>query len=352
MKKKSNLIRMLASRRNTIFLYMCLGVHISYFAAFFVLGMTPLALINSVSMVFYVLFIIFARDKEKSEKSVVSAYFEIIGFSLLCEIFTRGTYGFIFFVLGMIPVVFYLAPSYANKRFTFQLFGLGSAMLIHNSGKLVPAYFFAEMFQKSQHYSEIFKFINLAITLCTVIYTSVFYEMEIDMVRSELAYNSTHDTLTGLYNRRFLYDMIKESENDTFSVALLDIDNFKKINDRFGHDKGDDILSAVSSCLNENQSNADLVPVRWGGEEFIVYFRNTDVDIAYRKISEICRKISDKAVLPDDSHVTVTAGLVHGKKTDFEEVVKKADEYLYLGKQNGKNCIIWHQNESQYSSAV
>lgn len=352
MKNKKGLFRKLACHRNTIFLYMCLGVHISYLITFAVLGITPFALINSLSTLFYIFFIAFSKERERSEKTVVAAYFEIIGFAMISELFTRGTFGFIFFVLGMIPVIFYLAPSYRNKRFTFQVMGIISAMIIHHSDVIVPESFFSEVFERTQQYSILFSFINLIITLFTVLYTSLFYEMELDMVRSELDYNCTHDALTGLYNRRYLYDMIKESDDESAAVALLDIDNFKKINDRFGHDTGDDILAAVSSCLSEDAENSDLVPVRWGGEEFVVYFRNTDTDTAYRKISEICSRISEKAVLPDSSHVTVTAGLVHGKKTDFDKAVKKADEYLYLGKQNGKNCIIWHQNESQYSSAV
>ena len=170
------------------------------------------------------------------------------------------------------------------------------------------------------------------------------------MMRSELDYQCTHDPLTGLYNRSFLYDEIKKSEDNNISVVLIDIDNFKKINDRFGHDEGDDILVRVSECLKEEASGADIYAVRWGGEEFILYYNCFEKDKAYERISSLCRNITVNAVLPDKNGVTVTAGLAHGKVSDFDELVKTADTYLYKGKANGKNCIVWEENEAQYSA--
>ena len=339
----------MGQNRNTIFLVMCLVVHVGYFSVFFIMNAIPLAIINAVSSVFYILFLFFSKDREKSEKATVHAYFEIIIFATVCELFTRNTFGFIYFVIGMVPVIFYLSPSYGNKRFIFQAIGAFSALMIHCTQILIPDGFFSELFQELLPYSRIFVFVNLLITLFTILYTSLFYKLELDAIRNKLDYSSTHDPLTGLYNRRFLYDSIAAGKETQISVILLDIDDFKKINDRFGHDIGDEILIQLSSCIQEEKEYS-FYPVRWGGEEFIVYYKDLDVDHAYERAGHICQLISETIILPDSTHVTVTAGLAYGKRTEFDLVLKKADEYLYMGKKNGKNCIVWHQNENGYKS--
>ncbi len=339
----------MGKNRNTVFLVMCLIVHIAYFSVFFIMGAIPLCFINGLSSVFYVLFLLFSKDREKSEKATVWAYFEIILFSTLCEIFTRNTFGFIYYVIGMVPAIFYLCPSYGKKRFIFQIFGVLSALMIHHTQILIPHSFFSQVFEELSPYSRIFNFINLIITLLTVLYTSFFYELELNMIKTELDYSSTHDPLTGLYNRRFLYDAVIKGEKDQISIVLFDIDNFKKINDRFGHDIGDEVLKKLSSCIQEGLNGDSLYPVRWGGEEFILYYKDMDIESAYERARLLCRIISEKIILPNKEHVTVTVGLASGKRAEFDNVVKKADEYLYIGKKCGKNCIVWPKNENEYT---
>ena len=351
-KKKcvSFILGLCAQNKNVIFLVMCLGVHFLYMFIFLIMTIYPFAFINLLSSAFYVAFLIFSKDKRSSEMSTVAAYFEILIFALLSETISRNTYGFIFFVLGMIPVIFFLAPSYGNKRFVFQGAGIVTAIVIDQMQYLIPESYFKQTYAELSIHVQHFRFINLLITLFTILYVTFFYKLEVDMMRSELDYQCTHDPLTGLYNRRFLYDEIKKSEDNNISVVLIDIDNFKKINDRFGHDEGDDILVRVSECLKEEANGADIYAVRWGGEEFILYYNSIEKDKAYERITSLCRNISVNAVLPDKNGVTVTAGLAHGKVSDFDELIKTADTYLYKGKANGKNCIVWEENEAQYSA--
>ena len=347
---KSKIIHFLTINRNVVFFYMCLLVHVGYTITFGVLKIIPLCVINILSSIFYIFFLFQIRywrkrNKYNTEKAVIAAYFEIILFSMVSEIFTRGTYGFIYLVLGMVPVIFYLTPTYKNKRFLFEICGFTAVMYIAHMDRFIPETLLEETFQKSLQYARSFNYINIFLTLFNVVYTSFFYEMELDLVRSELDYNSTHDTLTGLYNRRYFYNFVNEIDDSDITVDLLDIDNFKRINDRFGHDVGDDVLVAVSACINSDTETADICSVRWGGEEFLIFYRNTNTDLAYAKINEIRQNISNNVILPNEEHVTVTAGLSHGKKENFEHVVKKADDYLYTGKNNGKNCVVWYQSE-------
>lgn len=191
------------------------------------------------------------KNKCNTEKAVIAAYFEIILFSMVSEIFTRGTYGFIYLVLGMVPVIFYLTPTYKNKRFLFEICGFTAVMYIAHMDRFIPETLVEETYRKSLQYARSFNYINIFFTLFNVVYTSFFYEMELDSVRSELNYNCIHDNLTGLYNRRFLYDFVQNNNDEHVTVALLDIDNFKSINDRFGHDVGDETLKSVSSCMKQ-----------------------------------------------------------------------------------------------------
>lgn len=345
---RSSLFRKMGENRNTIFLVMCLMVHVTYFVVFLLMKALPFCLINAVSSGFYVLFLVFSKDREKSEKATLVSYFEIILFSTVCELFTRNTFGFIYFVIGMIPVLFYLCPSYGNKRFLFQAVGVVSALMIHQTPTIVPESFFSKLYSELLPYARIFNFINLVITLLTVLYTSLFYELELKLIKNELDYSSTHDPLTGLYNRRFLYDKVTMPKDEQINVTLMDIDNFKKINDRFGHDVGDKVLVSLSKCILE-LGKEGFCPVRWGGEEFILYCCGMDADRVYERIKKLHSLISEKIVLPDDTHVTVTAGLASGKQSEFDSVVKNADNYLYLGKKCGKNCIVRKQNESLFA---
>lgn len=347
---KSKIIHFLTVNRNLIFLYMCLLVHLGYAISFGVLKIYPLCVINIFGSVFYIFFLFLIRylqkrNKYNTEKAVIVAYFEIILFSMISEFFTRGTYGFIYLVLGMVPVIFYLTPTYKNKRFLLEICGFTAVMYIARMDRLIPETVLKDTFQKSLLYARSFSYINIFFTLFNVVYTSIFYELELEMVRSELDYNSTHDMLTGLYNRRYLYNFVNEIDDSDITVALLDIDNFKRINDRFGHDVGDDVLVAVSACINSDTDTADICSVRWGGEEFLIFYRNTSADLAYTKINEVCQNISKNVILPNEEHVTVTAGLSQGKKENFERIVKKADDYLYTGKNNGKNCVVWYQSK-------
>lgn len=77
-----------------------------------------------------------------------------------------------------------------------------------------------------------------------------------------------------------------------------------------------------------------------GGEEFIIYYRELDVDSAYEQAKSLCQRISETIILPGKKPVTVTIGIACGKQSEFDSVVKKADEKLYYGKSNGKNQVV------------
>jgi len=153
------------------------------------------------------------------------------------------------------------------------------------------------------------------------------------------------DELTNLYNRRYLkvvFDRCIDELNrfhHPFSIAILDIDHFKRINDKYGHLTGDTVLSKFASYLKENTRSSDVV-FRYGGEEFIILFPNTDDSQAQKIISRFLDKISSIHFDGDSEefYVTFSAGIntILSDKTTMEEALAFADQALYKAKKMGR----------------
>ena len=162
-----------------------------------------------------------------------------------------------------------------------------------------------------------------------------------------LRQQASTDTLTGLHNRRsandFIEKLIKKNDEKGFCVCMCDIDFFKNVNDSYGHDIGDMVLAGVAQTLVENVSEECLVS-RWGGEEFLIIFPNMNGDEA-KSIVDIIRSRIKKINFDTGSktfNVTVTYGLAeYGFDGDAKAVVKEADDKLYLGKENGRDQIVF-----------
>lgn len=153
------------------------------------------------------------------------------------------------------------------------------------------------------------------------------------------------DAVTGLRNHRYFQvrfrDELKRSDRQGVPTALLilDLDNFKRVNDRFGHAMGDAILRQVARVLERNARAADVV-CRYGGEEMAVVLPETGPDDAYR-VAERFRLAIEQLGEPRGQPVTVSIGVAsypaHGRHTD--ELISAADAAMYQAKRAGKNCV-------------
>ncbi len=142
-----------------------------------------------------------------------------------------------------------------------------------------------------------------------------------------------YDELTKILNRRGIYERIKEINKG--SILFLDIDHFKKINDTYGHEFGDYVLSEIGKILKHTFRKSDIVG-RWGGEEFIVILPNTSYEDAL-KLAEKLRKIIEKHDFKGKK-ITVSIG-VSEYNGNLEEELEKADEALYEAKNSGRNQV-------------
>jgi diguanylate cyclase len=153
------------------------------------------------------------------------------------------------------------------------------------------------------------------------------------------------DALTGLPNRRRMYDTAAQQleltrRYDTpFCVALLDIDHFKRINDTFGHLKGDEILQQVAGVLRSDFRSVDQLG-RWGGEEFLVVLPQTHLTEAVAA-AERSRRAVETLVKVEGQSVTLSCGVAHHQPgDDITSFLQRADDALYEAKKQGRNKVV------------
>lgn len=157
-----------------------------------------------------------------------------------------------------------------------------------------------------------------------------------------------HDQLTGALNRRGLEDMFNKEvaratrHETVLCVALLDIDNFKKLNDSLGHQAGDDALIHLAAVCRATMRPQDTI-ARYGGEEFIILLPETHLDDAVAALTRLQRELTKKFFLHDNEKVLITfsAGVTQMRPEDTQNsVIQRADEAMYKAKQSGKNRVI------------
>ena len=158
---------------------------------------------------------------------------------------------------------------------------------------------------------------------------------------------ATRDSLTGVFNRKAFEYLVKEHMEQAdkglhSTLLVLDMDNFKDINDRFGHVEGDKLLKQLADVLMTTFRRKDILS-RYGGDEFMVFLKNvSDREIIERRIKEF----SQAFARINAYNSTCSIGIVEVKKDDFdfEEYLKKADKALYASKEKGKNTYSYYEN--------
>lgn|GEM_PF-901201 len=156
---------------------------------------------------------------------------------------------------------------------------------------------------------------------------------------------ATTDGLTGIYNRVKFEEILEEKLRDfslngsKFCLFLFDIDNFKKINDSYGHHRGDHVLKEVVNVVRRSLRNDSLF-ARWGGEEFIILFPNTDLKSCFHVVDGI-RKMISRHVFDVVGRITISGGITEVLEGDDSvSIVRRADNLLYKAKGSGKNIVM------------
>lgn len=162
---------------------------------------------------------------------------------------------------------------------------------------------------------------------------------------------SNKDSLTDTYNRRFVYEVLSKiiekgnKNRDLFSVAIIDIDNFKNINDNYGHQVGDEVLVEFTKIVKENLRPDDVLG-RYGGEEFIIIVNNADIEKSSKVLERVLANVRKRLSIFGDYEINLTfsAGVTSCKELEevelsIDRLVEIADQRMYLAKKNGKNKV-------------
>ena len=206
----------------------------------------------------------------------------------------------------------------------------------------------------SQTFDKLIQITNISAVFASIIFISyIFSQKENEAENKLMKYNdqlqkqANTDQLTGLFNRRRAIEFLEtvRSENDSMnvSVAMCDIDFFKKVNDTYGHDAGDEVLKAVASTMREQCPETSVIS-RWGGEEFLIILPNCNGDDAFVSMEKLRSMIKGKSINVGENeiNITMTFGITeYGLNTDIDTLIKEADEKLYYGKQNGRNQVVF-----------
>ncbi len=219
---------------------------------------------------------------------------------------------------------------------------------------VVFVFYFPDLIQSPALYNQEYK-LRLILSFLVVTFLSACYEYsrmhafnKMHVLRKELELAAKIDPLTNLYNRRGIfekieYEYIRSKRSETkFTIIICDIDYFKKINDEYGHDCGDYVLSELSKLFKNLTREQDSI-ARWGGEEFLLLLPETGLPGAY-VVGEKIRKSVQHAIIKYDNieiSITLSFGLVEvDSDHDIDISIKQADEYLYQAKIQGRNMVL------------
>ncbi|REC94586.1 MASE3 domain-containing protein [Kushneria indalinina] len=167
-------------------------------------------------------------------------------------------------------------------------------------------------------------------------------------LRSQLTDHAYRDALTGLYNRRYLNETLPRllenaGDKSPVSLALLDLDHFKRLNDTWGHDAGDQVLVALGEILTQRLRATDI-SCRYGGEEFIVVLPGANAGIAMMRLNEVLEQFGQWSMTVGDDrieHLTFSAGLIEAPRQgcDMSTLIELADQALYSAKHAGRGRV-------------
>ncbi|HCX65333.1 MAG TPA: hypothetical protein DHN33_09010 [Eubacteriaceae bacterium] len=179
-------------------------------------------------------------------------------------------------------------------------------------------------------------------------------ELKISDKNRSLEYLTNIDVLTQSFNRRKLQEeLIKQhkraqGKQHNYSILILDIDHFKRINDEYGHDKGDDVLVELTRLVQNNMRSRDVVG-RWGGEEFLVICPDTNTEEG-TIVAEKLRTLVEQYHFSVPTKITISLGVASYQKQDTTfTVIRRADDALYEAKRSGRNKVV-HEHEKKAST--
>ncbi len=330
---------------------MCM-VHVALLGIMIAAGIKPLIIFNILSVIVYG-FCIFLCRYGYIMPVYISIIIEVTSYTFFSSYFIGlkcGTYCFLF---SIVPIIIYFG-SYLFKGYARIIIVL---MLAFNFSVFVFLYIRLSEMPPIIETNAVTRLTLVIFSAFVMVFSTMFYntiyiytsENEVNILEKkneQLSMDATEDALTGLLNRRgflpIIEDLMKD-KNNHFCVSFCDIDNFKRINDTYGHDGGDEVLRHIASMIKREMHGCQVC--RWGGEEIVILMKDYDLAVAKEKMEYLRKSIEASQTVFFNKYIsaTITIGLeeINDSYNEPDDIIKVADERMYYGKQHGKNIVIW-----------
>ena len=317
-----------------------LVLHVFYLVLFLIAKLYILVYVTAGVIALYIFFF-FLIYKKKYYPYALLCGNEFFAYIAVTTVMLGFNTGFHFYLIALCIVSFFTTYFSKSKNLKGSLIWVGLSLAIYLTLYFVTK--FNAPYYVIDQWLEITLFTTHAIVVFLFIasYLLVFLKYALSLEKKIMIQSRT-DELTQIGNRYALFDYFEAESKDDKIVALFDIDDFKNINDKYGHVTGDFILKRVAELTTENLK--DSFVCRYGGEEFVVVFNNDNFDAVIEEL-ETFRKNIEKETFEFENakiNLTITIGVSQYKDDiSLEKWVELADEKMYFGKNNGKNKIVY-----------
>ncbi len=322
-----------------------LVIHLAMIALFSLNGVTPMVDFNIFSIAFYIAtFFLIYRGMLRT--FVIATYLEVIAHMTLAVYFVGWGSGFQVTLIGMSAFAFFAEYAcrclYDRASFALPLcvFGMCAYLVVYVVGSFYPPHY-----TLSESVSFWLQITWGVVTFVVSIVILQLFALITFNSQNLLSNEAKHDKLTGLPNRYFMGDYLNELMNSDVPgipwVAMVDIDDFKVVNDTYGHLAGDEVLKGLVKIIAADGS--DVKTSRWGGEEFLLAGKASSVEEIYEGLEGMRVSIAEHGLWYEECRlrITVTIGAAMYEQGDTVIAwINRADKNLYQGKQNGKNQVV------------
>lgn len=344
--------RITDKQKFSLIIYSVAAVHCFLCCLFGYFKIYPLFIFNIISVITYLSSTLFIR-RDLLWPVYYITYFEIILHSFVTTIIIGWQFGFAQYIIALIPVGYYICYEMHTNRRKMLIANISAvfATVSYVSCKMI-SYYMTPAYTSSMLDWELK--LHLFNSICTFVFLIVFsliFISEIKWSQTQLSHKNaileklaSIDPLTGLYNRRSMDVFLNQAleANSGFSLVMCDIDDFKKVNDTYGHDFGDVVLKEVAQITTQQVKSNGYV-CRWGGEEILILVNSSGNDQVRRIAENIRRNVANHVFELNNRWIrcTLTLGISTYKEGDtIEETITNADSNLYQGKRNGKNKVV------------
>lgn len=330
------------------------SVHVFLLVIFYIFRIMPLFYFNIGSVLSYaVCFWLMSGDREYYLAIYLITFIEVLMHSFATTICLGWKFGFAQYIIAIVPVSFYICYNLnvENKKFTIATLAALVSTVSFVACKLL-SFFNEPLITIDNRILELCLYIFNS--LCAFVFLtgfSLIFVFDMRQSSGQLKHQNailnklaSTDPLTGLYNRRsmdvFLNQAV-ESES-RFALIMCDIDNFKKVNDTYGHDFGDVVLKGIASITSEHVKGHGYV-CRWGGEEILILINNASKESSFYIAENIRKSVANRVFELNEKwiHCSITLGVaLYNGSEPVEETITRADYNLYCGKRNGKNAVV------------